>query len=230
MPSLFLSFSNSPRLTKPGLYKIHQGSVLVEFFIGGVMLVLVLLGVLQMLLLYRGYIHLQQATFAAARYSIVNNGTLASLQHGFIDNSLDIHGGGQTSSALLAAYGRAQFAVRTPLLLGGAGVTIERLNPSALAFTDWSIRQGDQQIIPNTWQTRVTPTAGPQSNMTIVDANILKVRITYGYPLHIPIIDRVIGRAMTFIDPGNSLYYQASPVRLPLTTTAVMHMQSDVYQ
>ena len=45
-----------------------------------------------------------------------------------------------------------------------------------------------------------------------------------------PVIGRIIGDAMVTLDPTNRNYYTASPPRLPLKFTAVMHMQSDFYE
>ena len=211
--------------------KHTQGSVAIEFLIGGALVLLIILGLIQMLLLYQGAIQLQQATFEAARAGIVNNGTKSSITKGFIQNSLDIHGGGQNSLDLARSYQRALVAVNTPLAQGGAGFQLRILNPTLEAFEDWGqIREDDKRYINNAWLDAKPDTVGIQSGVSIQDANILKIEITYGLPLYMPFIDRIIGKALEELDPQRREYYRSTPVRLPIRSTAVMHMQSDIQE
>lgn len=206
-----------------------RGVAIIEFIIGGAVTMLILMGMIQMLLAYRGSIYLQQATFEAVRAGITNHGRKDAITRAFIINSIDFHGGGQNATDIGVSYLRALRAVEMPLLLGGAGYHLRILNPTTEAFDDWSeTRDNGRRFIPNTWQSIKPKDAGATSGVSIQDANILKIEITYGYPLLVPVIDRIIGNALTWLDPANIMFYQNSPVRLPLKLTALMHMQSDV--
>lgn len=210
-----------------------KGSSPIEFIVGGIFALLVIMGIAQMLLIYRGSLQLQQATFEAARAGIVENGTTNAINDAFDQYSIDFHGGGTTTPELIASLARAKLATTFTPFFGGAGYKLRILNPTTQAFNDWAEggEDGTQRAIPNAWQHIKDPTnIGETSGVSIQDANILKIEITYGVPLHMPVIGRIIGDAMAALDPTNRDYYEASPARLPLKFTALMHMQSDFYE
>ena len=62
--------------------------------------------------------------------------------------------------------------------------------------------------------------------MNIQDANLLKIHVTYGYKLNVPIVDKIIATAGNTFDPQHSAYYSATPPRLPITSTAVARMHT----
>ncbi|MES9993849.1 MAG: DUF2235 domain-containing protein, partial [Candidatus Thiodiazotropha sp.] len=66
------------------------------------------------------------------------------------------------------------------------------------------------------------------SGVNIQDANLLKIKVTYGYQLKVPLMDRVIPAVMRLIDPDHSHYYNAR--RLPITSVATVRMQSDAWR
>ncbi len=212
-------------------YSKHQsGSSIIEFILGGGLLCLILLGAIQMLLLYQAHIRLQQATFEAARYAIVNNGTLDAIKEGFARSSIDLYVQGTSASDLATAYVKAKAAIALPIILGGAGVEITRLNPSSETFNDWGIQDGDHIIIKHAWARAKFSTPGATSGLTFQDAQILKIKVKYGYPLHVPVIGTLLGKTLALLNPSNIQYYLSNPARLPLTYTAVMHTQSDLQQ
>lgn len=212
------------------IIKKQQGSAVIEFIIGGIIFLLVMMGAFQMMLLYEAHVRLQQATFEAARHAIVNHGTLSAIQQGFIENSIDLYIQGTAPKDILKAYQKSQFAVNSPLLEGGAGVVIERLNPTPAAFEDFGVQDNNNKYIPNTWLHFKSRAIGEASKLNIQDANILKIKIKYGFPLKVPVIDTIIATVLSTFNPSNLQYYTSKPLRIPLSTTAVMHMQSDIYE
>ena len=210
--------------------KKNSGSAVIEFIIAGIVFCLILAGAFQMMLLYEGHVRLQQAAFEAARHGIVNNGTAAAIKKGFIQNSLDLYIHGTKPEDILKAYKLSQKAVNYPLTEGGAGVVVTRLNPTPEAFEDFAIEKNNKKFIPNAWLHMKSDEIGENSQLSIQDANILKIKIKYGFPLEVPVIDKIIGAILTAVNPANQHYYKSTPVRMPLSVTTVMHMQSDVYE
>lgn len=219
---------------KTSAKKQVSGHSLIELIIGGAIVLALVTAVIELLFLYKAMTQLQQATFEAAREGIVNNATASAITNGFIRHSIDIHGGASTPAELVQAQARATLAV-APILnpiwnSHNAGYTLEILNPTREAFDDFGVvgPQHRQRFIPNSWQHVKDPTLiGETSGVNIHDANILKIRITYGVPLRMPVIGSMIGAVLRVADPSNRRYYDAQPVRIPVTSTAVMHMQSD---
>lgn len=105
-------------------------------------------------------------------------------------------------------------------------VRIERLNPTEKAFVDFAVGG----VIPNdNLMFRSSSSAGG-SEMSLQDANILHIRITYWYPLFVPFVNKLIFRQFVCggetggrwsLDP----VCNANDPRIPLTATAVMRMQ-----
>ena len=68
---------------------------------------------------------------------------------------------------------------------------------------------------PNAHLKRRSNCCWPTSQVSLQDANLLKIEVTYGYRLERPDQPR-IAAAMQVADPANALYYQADPIRLPI--------------
>ncbi|MEW8119896.1 MAG: DUF2235 domain-containing protein, partial [Candidatus Thiodiazotropha sp.] len=110
---------------------------------------------------------------------------------------------------------------------------IEIINPTIEAFDEFgreivNPRTGDVHFgIPNShlrWRERDVGRSG----VNIQDANLLKVKVTYGYQLKVPLMDRVIPAVMRLVDPEHIHYYNAR--RLPITSVATVRMQSDAWR
>lgn len=109
-------------------------------------------------------------------------------------------------------------------------IRIERLNPSGEAFTDLG---GDPVIANDNLMYR---TDGGDHYGSIQDANLLHLRITYWYPLYVPLINKLIFKFICCTDPflPSSCTWQSDRVcrsgepRIPLTATAAMRMQVPV--
>jgi hypothetical protein len=136
---------------------------------------------------------------------------------------------------------RARTHVREEIKVGFARIDI--INPPLSAFSDsTSIRSGTDRLIPNdSLMYRVT-NPGTSSGLSIQDANLLKIRVTYCYPMYVPYIDRIITRIMTLPDdpdtcpecrnlyPNGDGSFESGCLandRFPINAQAVIRMQSD---
>lgn len=65
---------------------------------------------------------------------------------------------------------------------------------------------------------------GAASGVSLQDANLLKIEVTYGYQLSVPWVGKMFTRAMRLIDNDNGHFYTAR--RIPLKSVATVRMQS----
>lgn len=142
-----------------------------------------------------------------------------------------LYGGWGTNGAagLAKAIVKAKADLAIPLGINfdaGAGYELQILSPTVEAFEDFGEDVDGQVEIPNHHLRSRDRTVGSTSKVNIQDANLLKIRATYGYKMTVPLASDIIATLMTVADPDRAHYYAADPPRIPLTSTAVGRMQS----
>ncbi len=211
----------------------QRGAGAVEVIaVAGVLIPLTLAGV-QVALMYNAKNVLNNATFEAARVGAVENAKIAPMKEALTRNLVPLYGGGTDAGELAFSYGNAFLDLKKPVTASehsGAGVKIEVLNPTKQAFKDFGYDDPNgERAIPNSHLKYRERSVGEDSGVNIQDANLLKIKVTYGYRLFVPLVNKVIGHAMAAIDPANSLYYLSDPPRLPIEATATVRMHSKAY-
>lgn len=117
-------------------------------------------------------------------------------------------------------------------------VNIEILNPTIEAFEAFDNESDDYTyVIPN--DNLMYRNAETSSGLTVQDANLLKIRASYCYPLYVPFVNRVMGIMLTNNNsddcPGctgtvtdiNSFEYGClENGRFPIHAQAIVRMQS----
>ena len=231
----------------------QSGATLVEFVIVTPLLLFMLLGVIQYGLLYHTKSQLNYATFEAARAGTVSNADPAKIRAAFARAMTGYYGGGTTTAQLATSYAKA--AADTT----AANVRIETLSPTKESFDDYASPalakklNTSSRVIPNSNLAFIKCPmdvpgckSDPKTNasgQTLADANLLKLRITYGIPKNkqIPWVGRFMTWALGVLDPGdpNSASkpdadaFRAGLVkagRIPVVTHIVMRMQSPAYE
>lgn len=191
-----------------------------EFIVVLPLVLLLALGGIQFGLLYEAKATLNMATFQAARAGALNQGNLDAMKAGLADGlrALFTHGTGH--SAIVGGLNRAREEVfgATPY------AKIEIINPSKDTACTWK-----EGVIPNDNLSHAKDTT--PAGITIQDANLLKIRVTYCYPLQVPFINRTI---VALLDSGS--YSPGKPPdfdqtcyesrRLPISAQAIVRMQS----
>jgi len=124
-----------------------------------------------------------------------------------------------------------------PVLQTGPPSVIQILNPPASAFnlSDHGVDDVDEngnpiRIIPNDNLMFRSGAKGGQSRINIQDANLLKIKVIFGYHLFVPFANTVIitlGRAADSTG-AFSAFYNAQ--RFPLTAYATARMQTPAIQ
>lgn len=210
------------------------GQSMTEFIIITPILLLLVLGALQFALIYHAKTTLNYATFEAARA-----GSLHGARMNFMENAL--------ARALAPLYThagevdevrKAREQVREDIEAGRAEIAI--INPDEDAFTKFGIPVPGGVEIPND-NLMYRPATVGASGINIQDANLLKIRVTYCYPLYVPFVNHTIVGLLrdspTAQEPENLGPPSAGPMkaiqdtcleadRLPITAQAVIRMQS----
>lgn len=205
-------------LRAPGQGQGGQG--LVEFVVSVAVLGPLLLGMLQAVLLYRAKSVLDYAAFMAARRGATNFAEPEAMCKGLAAGLAPLYAHQATNTGALEAYAAAYAdACRA----GAAAIRI--VSPTRAAFEDWKEVQFDGvEAIPNDSLPFRGSAIKAASHLTVQDANVLKVEVTYRYPLIVPIIDRLIGtpdRARSLLE-GHRVY------SLPIVASALVRMQTPI--
>ena len=217
----------------------QRGATLVEFVIAGPLVLFILLVLMQYALLFHARSQLNYATFEAARAGTVANARPTVIRTAFHRAMTGYHGGGTTTAELAAS--RAKALAEAPF------TRIEILSPTRESFDDYhspalAARIGASgRVIPNTNLAhldcpidrpgcRNNPAANA-SGQTLHDANLLKLRITYGIPTkkQIPLAGPFMARALALLDPADGDAFRAGLIadgRIPVVAHTVMRMQS----
>ena len=220
----------------------QQGQSLVEFIVVLPILMFLIMGIVQFALLYQAKSVLDHAAFLAARSGSLNNGQKggfnplgAGINQGMASGLAPLFNHGTTLGALTQARTKAFTEVVDPLI-----TTINVINPTPQMINDFAIPRldgGPGREIPNdSLQYRDSTAMGATSRVSIQDANLLKLEITYCVKLIVPIANRAIYSISNGIDnfwnPGNdtrgsrSRSCLAFTDRIPLKAYYTMRMES----
>ena len=230
------------RAKRGRLSQRYNGQAAVEFMIVTPMMLLLVLGAFQFALIYHAKITLNNATFIATR-----TGSLNGADRGMIDLAL--------ARGLAPLFTNDDsvsevFDGRQQVLndIDDGFICVERLNPPNGAFTDFGVPDS-AGVIPNDNLIYRDPAAGALSGLSVQDANLLKLRVTYCYPMVVPIVGRTIqglrlnalpaairdsisnwseGAPSTFnpTAPGNFQLQCLIQNRIPIVAQGILRMQS----
>ena len=217
----------------------EHGATLVEFIIAAPLVLFILLVLMQYALLFHAKSQLNYATFEAARAGTVANARPAAIRAAFDRAMTGYHGGGTTSAELAAA--RAKALVEAPF------ARIEILSPTRESFDDYhspaltTRMEATGRVIPNTHLAHLNcpidrpacnrDPASNASGQTLQDANLLKLRISYGIPVikQIPLAGPFMARALAVLDSDDGDAFRSGLIadgRIPIVAHTVMRMQS----
>jgi hypothetical protein len=201
---------------------------------------LLIFGAIQFALIYHAKITLNYAAFEAARAGSLNNAEYLSVKEGFTRGLAPLYSyyepdrekrqkrKSNQATNQVAAFQLARTKIFKEFEDKSNLVRIERLSPDKQDFSDFAV---DKEI-PNDNLMYRASTLMHRSSSTIQDANALHLRITYWYPLYVPLVNRLIFFSVCNTEKwANDLICQQdknhpTDPRVPLTVVAVMRMQS----
>jgi hypothetical protein len=211
----------------------QQGAAAIEAIIVSAVLIPLVLAGLQIALAYNAKSVLNYATFEAARAGAVQHGAAQPMKEALARHLLPLYGGGTDAQALAVSYAKTWADLKLPVSassLSGAGLKLDILSPTKEAFDDFGFDASKGvRALPNSHLKYRDTSVGRTSGVSIQDANLLKIKVTYGYRLFVPLANKMIARTLTWADPANAAYYESDPPRLPIQATATVRMQSPAH-
>ncbi len=223
----------------------QSGQAMVETVVILTATLLLLFGIIQFGLIYHAKVALDYAVFEAAREGAVNHAARSAIEYGLARGLAPLYTSISSADSGLDKVRKVQTARDRILseIRSGQFSCIERLNPTREAFNAYGVSGQvgtvyDGPMIPNDNLRYRSATPRSGANVSIQDANLLKLRVTYCYPLYVPLISSVIKRlegvepdpdpppGWVTPHPGDfqAACYRAN--RIPLVAQAVVRMQS----
>lgn len=225
----------------------QAGQATVEYLYVLPIMLLLMLASLQFVFIYEAKQTLNYATFVGTRAGALNNGDMKAIQDSLAAGFAPLFAHGADQQALKDARAAAKAEIgNTKLTL------IQIVSPTSGALSGISSATGGSDI-PNDNLMYRDPTA-LYDGMNIQDANLLKVRVTYCVRLVVPLVNRLVhsflpasgdwtptGRMDTYsggtISAADMLKVESTgsacsnpgdayPYRIPVTSEAVVRMQS----
>jgi hypothetical protein len=235
------------------------GQAMVETVIILPVLLLLVLGGLQFALIYHAKITLNYATFEAARAGALNHGSRRAMEYALARGLMPLYTSVEPGESdfekmntVKDTYERVMDEINgaDPSIPDDADdriVCIQRLNPDDDAFTAHGINLGGvlpDPIIPNdNLLYRSTDTGG--SSVSIQEANLLKIKVTYCYSMIVPFISDLIQKLMLgsavsddpeipegWVTPtglGDFKETCYAEERFPIQSTSIIRMQTPVF-
>ena len=244
------------------LYTSRQGQcgqAMAETVIVLPVILLLVLGALQFALIYHAKITLNYATFEAARAGALNYGSRRAMEYALARGLMPLYTSvrpgesdfdkmdevKETYNQIMDEINGADASV--PDDADDNIVCIERLNPGSDAFTAHGINLSGvlpDPIIPNdNLLYRSTDTNG--ADVSIQEANLLKIKVTYCYSMIVPFISNLIQKLMLgSADPDDPEIPEdwTTPTglgdfkedcyadqRFPVESTSIVRMQTPVF-
>lgn len=211
----------------------ERGASLVETAIVAPLLLLMGLGTVQAGLVYHAKTIVNYATFEAARTGATRNAQPGPMRRELGSRLAPLLGGDGSTERAAMAIARSIVEVDSPVNLDGSmgpPTRLEILNPTEASFADWgqpSLETRERTAIPNSHLRHQGEEVKAASGQTLQDANLLKVAVTHGYELKVPLVGRLYGQLMSRLDVENAAYYLTG--RIPLTSVATVRMQSEAW-
>lgn len=218
--------------------KRQLGASMVEFVIVTPMLMFMGLGIMQFGLIYHAKSVLNYATFEAARAGAVNNAQIEVMRKELGYRLAPVYGGDGSLKMGAMSLSRSVVAVNDI-----TATKIKILNPASDSFISHGVPKTVEDRHKNSHNTVVIPNSHLRFNnegikndgLTLQDANLLKIEVTYGYQMRLPVIDMkipgvrwIMRNLMIHVDQDNWMYYTRG--MLPLKSTATVRMQSEAWE
>lgn len=229
----------------------ERGQGLIELIVVLPMLMFLIMGIIQFALLYQTKSVLNHATFLAARAGALSNGQIggfnplaSGIRQGLAAGMAPLFNHGTSIGALTQARAEAFTEVRNPVI-----TNINIVSPTRQMFNDFGIQRldgGAGKEIPNdSLQYRNSAQLGATSQVSIQDANLLKIEVTYCARLIVPIANRALHSIAlgisSFWNPANDVGTTRNPLtcpqilsandyRIPVKSVYVIRMESPFRQ
>jgi len=221
-----------------------RGATLAEFVVVGPLAFVMVLAIVQLGFVFMARATVNHATFMAARQGSLHNADPGVIRSTLIKGLLPFYQD-TTNGNAVSRMSAAWFAAQADAMMPGR-VQLEILNPRTESFKDFGVpdpARGNKRFIPNDNLQFRSTLVGKKSAQTLMDANLLRIRVTYGYELKVPLIAHVYKRVMCGGTGGgvnafgdNTSLFEAHGTlsdcvhymqgRMPIVSYATVRMQS----
>nr|WP_253939138.1 hypothetical protein [Spiribacter salilacus] len=200
---------------------------MLETLIGLSVVLLLGLSVVQWAFVYEARAVVSHATYMAARSGAVNEAKTGPMRIAFA----------RTITPLFApepsTFGFEQRFLGKSSIEATLYTRLRILNPTKEAFTDFGITDSQGQFVLPFSHLKTEPeTPGPASGLSIYDATLLRVEVTYGVPLNVPFAGPMIiqsalaaGRIFSHFDAYETALLSQN--RLPIQTTSTVRLHTN---
>jgi len=199
----------------------HRGAAIVEAIVALPVLLVVILAAIQFGLIYQAKATLNHASLQAARAGAVSNAAPDSIYKGLASGLLPLFSPERSVAGAVTTIAGIDAQLATD-------ARVRILNPTREAFDDFAEDVDDRRELPNDRLHARSTDEGNASGLSIQDANVLKVEVTYGFPLRVPIVNWFISRVLLHAnrDPDPFNRQLLTRTRLPILASATVRMQS----
>lgn len=213
--------------------KRQAGQSLPEFLVAIPLFLFLLLLIFQLVLVYRAKTTLDYAAFEAARAGAVSGADAGKMRAALAKGLAPLYASDADLGGLAGALAKAHL----DMILNA---NIEIISPTQEAWDVYNEPQYDgRPALPND-NLAFRPTGIEGAEVSVQDANILKIKVDYDFPLIVPFVDRVLRgdsqfvKSAGFLDPANVDMKMAwlggtRHFRIPLQSHAIVRMQSPIY-
>jgi hypothetical protein len=176
------------------------GQSTTEFLIIFPLLVMLVFGIIQFALIYQARATLNHATMLAARAGAMNHGNKTTMRVALASGLAPLFAKEPSMLGYAEAIGKAN--IETMVISNMVQLNV--LNPTRGALTDFGRTRldggGGKELPSDTLSYRNTAPGG-SSKISVQDANILHVRVSYCFRLVVPVMDRVIHAGVNALSP-----------------------------
>ncbi len=174
---------NMSRFTWQKLRRCDEGAAATEMAILLPVFLVVILGIIQMSLLIHAKMLVNYAAYSVARSGIVHNGDSGQMRRAAAAALTPLYADNGDVGGLTVGFLEALGRTVAPVSLGG--IDIEILGPDGDRFSG----DYDERFFP---EIRPYGEINGEEDQEHLDENLLTVKVTIGYVLSIPLIDRIL--------------------------------------
>lgn len=180
---------------------MQRGQSATEFLIIFPLLIMLVFGIIQYALIYQARATLNNAALLAARAGALHNGDDGKMRMALASGLAPLFAAEPSMGGYASALGKANLET----LAAANMVKLDVLNPTRAALSDFGRPRldgsGGNELPSDTLNYRTT-TQGGSSGLSVQDANILHVRVSYCLRLIVPVMDRVIAAGVNALGPA----------------------------
>ena len=247
------------KFTRFTAQRLHQrrgpscqvGATMVEFALVMPFALLLVFGIIQLGLMFSAKSIVNEGAFMAARAGAMDHAQLDPAQQDSMHQAMfraliplyQDTTNGDPYTRLAGAFFNAQHDTNCN---GQSCLRLEILNPTQPAFDDFGVTAGGHTYIPNdNLEVRSHSDIGGNSGLSIQDANALKIKVTYGYEIKVPLMRSVLNSVICGVSSGIDAFGNGDPTvnaatddcsnfysqgRIPIVAYATVQMQTPAWQ